>query len=252
MDRCSGSERRPNLDHRTSNPSPHFDPTAGAFLRRPTVPRRLGPQDFEVPSTLARRPRSAFLRRSPTPACGLGPRPRHGRAPRRFPRDAFLLLHAFRAVSPLSATTQLCFRSGDRRTANPPPLLAHCPGLRSSASPSRHQPRIVWNAVPTPSVISRPASHRAYPSSALRAPLQVQFPPLAALTSPPTAPVRSRWKWSIIRMESSISPGLAIEIELSVSPGLRVHAHSTSLGLNETRKDRVRGVKRYLEVRSFW
>ena len=52
-------------------------------------------------------------------------------------------------------------------------------------------------------------------------------------------------------MESSISPGLAIEIELSVSPGLRVHAHCTSLGLNETRKDRVRGVKRCLEVHSF-
>ena len=52
-------------------------------------------------------------------------------------------------------------------------------------------------------------------------------------------------------MESSISPSLAVEKELSVSPGLRVHAPSTSLGLNEIRKDRVRGVKRYLEVHSF-
>ena len=52
-------------------------------------------------------------------------------------------------------------------------------------------------------------------------------------------------------MESSISPGLAIEKELSVSPGLRVHAPGTSLGLNEIRKDRVRGVKRYLEVHFF-
>ena len=53
-------------------------------------------------------------------------------------------------------------------------------------------------------------------------------------------------------MESSVSPGTAIEKELSVTPGVRVHAPSTSLGLNETRKDRVRGVKRYLEVHFFW
>ena len=52
-------------------------------------------------------------------------------------------------------------------------------------------------------------------------------------------------------MESSISPGLAIEKELSVPPGLRVHASGTSLGLAETRKDWVRGVKRHLEVHFF-
>ena len=200
---------------------------------------------------MARRPRSAFLRRSPAQPAGWVPGPATVAYRGGFPGTPFCFLHAFRAVSPLSATTQLCFRSGDRRTANPPPLLAHCPGLHSSASPSRHQPRVIWNTVPTPSIMSWPASYRAYPSSALRAPLQVQFPPLASLTSPPTAPVRSRRNWSVIRMESSISPGLAIEKELSVSPGLRVHASGTSLGLNEIRKDRVRGVKRCLEVHSF-
>ena len=49
MDRCSGSERRPNLDHHVSNPSPHFDPAAGVFLRRPTVPRRLGRKTLRYP-----------------------------------------------------------------------------------------------------------------------------------------------------------------------------------------------------------
>ena len=49
MDRCSGSERRPNLDHHVSNPSPHFDPAAGVFLRRPTVPRRLGRKTLRCP-----------------------------------------------------------------------------------------------------------------------------------------------------------------------------------------------------------
>ena len=200
---------------------------------------------------MARRPRSAFLRRSPAQPAGWVPGPATVAYRGGFPGTPFCFLHAFRAVSPLSATTQLCFRSGDRRTANPPPLLAHCPGLRSSAPPSRHQPRVIWNTVPTPSIMSWPASHRAYPSSALRAPLQVQFPPLASLTSPPTAPVRSRRNWRVLGMESSISPGLAIEKELSVSPGLRVHASGTSLGLNEIRKDRVRGVKRHLEVHFF-
>ena len=38
-------------------------------------------------------------------------------------------------------------------------------------------------------------------------------------------------------MESSVSPGTAVEKELSVTPGVRVRAPSTSLGLNETRKD---------------
>ena len=52
-------------------------------------------------------------------------------------------------------------------------------------------------------------------------------------------------------MESSISPSLAVEKELSVSPSLRVRVPGTSLGLNEIRKDRVRGVKQYLEVHSF-
>ena len=187
---------------------------------------------------MARRPRSAFLRRSPAQPAGWVPGPATVAYRGGFPGTPFCFLHAFRAVSPLSVTTQLCFRSGDRRTAKPPPLpLARCPGLHSSASPSRHQPRIVWDTVPTPSVISRPASHRAYPFSALRAPLQVQFPPLASLASPPTAPVRSRRNWSVIGMESSVSPGTAIEKELSVTPGVRVRAPSTSLGLNETRKD---------------
>ena len=49
MDRCSDSERRPNLDHHISNPSPHFDPAAGIFLRRPTVPRRLGRKTLRCP-----------------------------------------------------------------------------------------------------------------------------------------------------------------------------------------------------------
>ena len=49
MDRCSDSERRPNLDHHISNPSPHFDPAAGVFLRRPTVPRRLGRKTLRYP-----------------------------------------------------------------------------------------------------------------------------------------------------------------------------------------------------------
>ena len=99
MDRCSDSERRPNLDHHISNPSPHFDPAAGIFLRRPTVPRRLGRKTLRCPLVDAAAP----IGLSPSvasPACGLGPRPRHGRVPRRFPRDAFLLLHAFWAFSP--------------------------------------------------------------------------------------------------------------------------------------------------------
>ena len=49
MDRCSDSERRPNLDRHLSNPSPHFSPAAGAFLRRPTVPRRLGRKTSRYP-----------------------------------------------------------------------------------------------------------------------------------------------------------------------------------------------------------
>ena len=191
MDRCSDSEQKPNLDRHHNNPSPHFNPTAWCISKTPGSSTTPGSQDFEVSSTSAWRPRSAFLRRSPAQPAGWVPGPTTVAYRGGFPGTPFCFLHAFRAVSPLSATTQLCFRSGDRRTANPPPLLAHCPGLRSSASPSRHQPRIVWNTVPTPSVISRPASHRAHPSSALRAPLQVQFPPLTVLTSPPTAPVWS-------------------------------------------------------------
>ena len=77
---------------------------------------------------MARRPRSAiFYRRSPTPACGLGPRPRHGRVPRRFPRDAFLLLHAL-GQSPHSARPHsFVFRSGDRRTAQSTPTAGPLP-----------------------------------------------------------------------------------------------------------------------------
>ena len=252
MDRCSGSERRPNLDHHVSNPSPHFDPAAGVFLRRPTVPRRLGRKTLRCPRRWRGGPDRHFsVGRQPSLRAGSPAPPRSRTAavsPGRLSAFCMLSGQSPHSARPRSFVSEVVT---DVRPIHPP-LLAHCPGLRSSASPSRHQPRIVWNTVPTPSVISRPASHRAYPSSALRAPLQVQFPPLAALTSPPTAPVRSRRNWRVIRMESSISPSLAVEKELSVSPGLRVRVPGTSLGLDEIRKDRVRGVKRHLEVHSFW
>ena len=91
-------------------------------MRRPTVPRCLGHKIFEVPSTLARRPRSAiFYRRSPTPACGLGPRPHHGRVPRRFPRDAFLLFACFPGSLPSQRDhTALLEVMTDVRPIHPP------------------------------------------------------------------------------------------------------------------------------------
>ena len=130
MDRCSGSERRPNLDHHVSNPSPHFDPAAGVFLRRPTVPRRLGRKTSRYPRPWRGGPRSAFPRRSPVQPAGWVPRPRHGRAPRRFPRDAFLLFACFRAVSPLSGTTQLRFEVVTDVRFIPPHCWPTAPGLR--------------------------------------------------------------------------------------------------------------------------
>ena len=76
---------------------------------------------------MARRPRSAFLRRSPAQPAGWVPGPATVAYRDGFPGTPFCFLHAFRAVSPLSATTQLCFRSGDRRTANPPPTAGPLP-----------------------------------------------------------------------------------------------------------------------------
>ena len=76
---------------------------------------------------MARRPRSAFLRRSPAQPAGWVPGPATVAYRDGFPGTPFCFLHAFRAVSPLSVTTQLCFRSGDRRTAKPPPTAGPLP-----------------------------------------------------------------------------------------------------------------------------
>ena len=130
MDRCSDSERKPNLDHHHSNPSPRFSPTARCISETPGCSTTPGPQDFEVSSTLARRPRSAFLRRSPAQPAGWVPRPRHGRVPRRFSRDAFLLFACFRAVSSLSAATQLLFEVVTDVRSIPPHCWPTAPGLR--------------------------------------------------------------------------------------------------------------------------
>ena len=123
MDRCSGSERRPNLDHHISNPSPHFDPAAGAFLRRPTVPRRLGRKTSRCPRHWRGGPDRHFsVGRQPQPA-GWVPGPATVAHRDGFPGTPFCFLHAFRAVSPLSVTTQLCLEvmTGVRPT-HPP----HC------------------------------------------------------------------------------------------------------------------------------
>ena len=127
MDRCSGSERRPNLDHHVSNPSPHFDPAAGVFLRRPTVPRRLGRKTLRCPRRWRGGPDRHFsVGRQPSLRAGSPAPPRSRTAtvsPGRL--SAFCMLSG---QSPHSARPRsFVFRSGDRRTANPPPTAGPLP-----------------------------------------------------------------------------------------------------------------------------
>ena len=127
MDRCSGSERRPNLDHHVSNPSPHFDPAAGIFLRRPTVPRRLGRKTSRCPRLWRGGPDRHFsVGRQPQPA-GWVPGPATVAYRDGFPGTPFCFCmlsgHPPHSARPRS----FVFRSGDRRTANPPPTAGPLP-----------------------------------------------------------------------------------------------------------------------------
>ena len=135
LDRCSGSERRPNLDHHVSNPSPHFDPAAGAFLRRPTVPRRLGRKTLRCPRRWRGGPDRHFsVGRQPQPA-GWVPGPATVAYRDGFPVTPFCFC-MLSGHSPLSARPRsFVFRSGDRRTAQSTSLLVRCPCLRSLAAP---------------------------------------------------------------------------------------------------------------------
>ena len=70
---------------------------------------------------MTRRPRSAFYRRSPAQPAGWVPGPATVAYRGGFPGTPFCFLHAFRAVSPLSVTTQLCLEvMTDVRPIHPP------------------------------------------------------------------------------------------------------------------------------------
>ena len=193
MDRCSDSERRPNLDHHISNPSPHFDPAAGVFLRRPTVPRRLGRKTSRCPRCWRGGPDRHFsVGRRPGLLAG-SPAPPRSRTAAVFPGRSFCLLHAF-GHSPHTARPGCACGSDDRRDGRssalrPVPLPLLC---FSFASLGRRRPRLIRDAVPASSADAWPAAPRAYPPSAPTALPQVQSPQRAPFAPPPPAPMGKR------------------------------------------------------------